>query len=150
MILIAIGKQRGADADLFLRYAERLKPKLKLVELPDGTGAPVEIKRREAASLLACLTPQDHLIALDQDGKSLTSPQFAGLLTQLRDQAQNIVFAIGGAEGFDASIIARANMTLSFGTLTWPHMLARIMLAEQIYRAQCIAANHPYHRGLRP
>lgn len=121
-----------------------------LREIPDGTGSPPEIKRREAQALLAAIPQTAIAIALDLGAPSPTSEALASLLTAWRNTARPLCFIIGGAEGLDPAILTRANHTLSLGTLTWPHMLVRVMLAEQLYRAQSIASGHPYHRGSRP
>ena len=152
MRLIAIGRARNGapEAELLARYATRIKPGLTLVELPDGNGSPIEIKRREADSILALLSAQDFVIALDAGGAAPDSPELARHLAKWTEHNKKLAFVIGGAEGLDASIIARAGATLSLGRLTWPHMLVRPMLAEQIYRAQMILTGHPYHRSGRP
>jgi len=152
MRLLAIGKaaNNAPESELLARYAARIKPALELVELPAGFGSPAEIKRREADSLLAALKPDEFLIALDGGGTAPDSPELAKLLTKWTETGKKLAFAIGGAEGLDAAIIARAGAKLSLGKLTWPHMLVRPMLAEQIYRAQMINAGHPYHRAGRP
>ncbi len=151
MRILAIGRARNTpEAELFARYAARIKPKLDLVEFNDGTGNLAEIKRREADALLTALTTADYAIALDTAGAAPDSPTLAKHLTAWTDTGKKLTFIIGGAEGLDASIIARANTTLSLGNLTWPHLLARALLAEQIYRAQMIAIGHPYHRSGRP
>ncbi len=152
MRLIAVGKL-GHDAPetvLFARYAARIKPAMSLVELAPGFGSAAEIKRREAESLLAALTPQEFVVALDGGGLTPDSAELAKLLTKWTDSGKKLAFVIGGAEGLEASVIARAGAKLSLGRLTWPHMLVRPMLAEQIYRAQMINAGHPYHRAGRP
>ncbi len=152
MRLLAIGKA-GANAPEFgilQRYAVRIKPALTLVELPDGYGSPAEIKRREAESILAALKPDEFVIALDGGGTAPDSPELAKLLSKWTEQNKKLAFVIGGAEGLDATVIARAGAKLSLGKLTWPHMLVRPMLAEQIYRAQMINTGHPYHRAGRP
>jgi 23S rRNA (pseudouridine1915-N3)-methyltransferase len=149
--LIAIGRLRaGPEAELFARYAARLRPRLDLRELPDATGSPAEIRKREGAALLAALSGQDTAIALDLGGVAPTSEGFAALLQTLASSGRNPAFLIGGAEGLSPDVTAQAHTVLSLGALTWPHMLVRVMLAEQIFRAQCIAGNHPYHRGFRP
>jgi 23S rRNA (pseudouridine1915-N3)-methyltransferase len=135
---------------MFARYAERLKPGLTLTEFNDGQGSAAEIKRREAAALLAAVTAQDFVVALDSAGQTPDSLAFAGLLTKWLESGRRVTFIIGGAEGLDAAVITRADAKLSLGQLTWPHMLVRAMLAEQIYRARMIAAGHPYHRAGRP
>ena len=83
---------------------------------------------------------------LDERGKTYSSPEFAALLGRWRDQGQTPGFIIGGADGIDPSLRARADVAISFGTMVWPHMLVRVMLAEQLYRAASILAGSPYHR----
>jgi 23S rRNA (pseudouridine1915-N3)-methyltransferase len=149
--LIAIGRLKpGPEATLFERYNTRLRPRFTLTELPEGRGAPTEIKRREAQALLAALPDQAFAVALDQGGNTPDSTAFAVLLERWLTQARPICFIIGGAEGLDAAVLARADYALSFGPMTWPHFLVRVLLAEQLYRARSIAAGHPYHRASRP
>jgi len=140
----------GPEKELFARYARRIKPELTLVELSDGVGSPAEIKRREAEAMLAVLRTDEFVVALDQDGDTPDSPGLARLLAGWNERSRKLAFVIGGAEGLDAAVLARAGAKLSLGRLTWPHMLVRPMLAEQIYRAQMILAGHPYHRSGRP
>lgn len=118
--------------------------------MPDGKGSPPEIKRREADGILAGLHPNAFAVALDLGGVAPTSEAFAARLTGWLDSGRAVTFIIGGAEGLDARVIARADAVLSLGPLTWPHLLARAMLAEQLFRARAIAAGHPYHRAGRP
>jgi 23S rRNA (pseudouridine1915-N3)-methyltransferase len=149
--LLAIGKAgSGPEAELFSRYAARIRPALTLAEFAPGQGSVAEIKRREADSLLGALGPQDFVIALDSGGQTPDSEELAQLLARWSETGKKLAFLIGGTEGFDAAVIARANARLSLGRLTWPHLLVRPMLAEQIYRAQMILAGHPYHRAGRP
>lgn len=151
MRVIAIGRLRdGPEADLFNRYAERLRPRLDLTELPEGRGAPAEVKRREGAALLAALPPGALVIALDLGGTEPDSATFARHLDRWLEQGRPVCFLIGGAEGLDTPVIARADHTLSLGRMTWPHFLVRAMLAEQLYRARSISQGHPYHRAGRP
>ena len=151
MRLLAVGKGgSGPERELFERYAKRIKPALSLVEFPDGVGSPAEIKRREADAILAALKQDEFVIALDLDGATPDSPGLARLLAGWLERSRKLAFVIGGAEGLDAAVLARAGAKLSLGKLTWPHMLVRPMLAEQIYRAQMILAGHPYHRAGRP
>ncbi|MCG0995616.1 23S rRNA (pseudouridine(1915)-N(3))-methyltransferase RlmH [Acetobacter indonesiensis] len=151
MRLVAVGRMKDkAELALVDRYLKRLRPRLEIVELADGRGSPDEIKRREAQAILAACPQQAFLIVLDEAGQTLTSPAFSAAIADWSALGRPLCFVIGGAEGLDASIIERADAKLSFGTLTWPHMLVRIMLSEQIYRAQAIAAGHPYHRSGRP
>ena len=149
--VIAVGRMAsGPEAALFDRYNARLRPRLAVSELPDGRGSPVEIKRQEATRLLAAIPAAARVVALDQDGETPDSARFASQLTAWIEAARPICFVIGGAEGLDASVLARADHRLSFGRLTWPHLLVRAMLAEQVFRARAIATGHPYHRDGRP
>jgi len=149
--LIAVGRARaGPERALFERYAARLRPPIALTEIAEAGGTPAEIKRREAAAVLAALPDRAFAVALDAGGTVPDSVELADLLNRWRGFGRPICFLIGGAEGLDRSAIERADAVLSLGRLTWPHMLVRIMLAEQLYRAQTIAQGHPYHRAGRP
>ena len=151
MRLIAIGRQgNGPEAALFARYAARLRPALVLTEIPESRGTPPEIKRREAAALLSAVPGNAFLVVLDQAGEAPDSTTLARQLERWLGAGRPLCFVIGGAEGLDATVMARADHVLSLGRLTWPHLLARAMLAEQLYRARAIATGHPYHRGGRP
>ncbi len=135
---------------MFDRYARRLRPPPNLTELPDGTGSPVEIRRREARALLAHVPGDRFLVALDQGGHPLASDRLADALGEWTAAGRDIVFALGGAEGLDRAVLDRADLILSLGPQTWPHLLARAMLVEQLYRARTILDGHPYHRAKRP
>ena len=151
MRLIAVGRLRaGPEATLFDRYATRLRPRLAVTELADGHGAPAEIRRREGEAMLAALPPGGFAVALDLGGTPLSSEAFAHTLQAWREAAQAPVFLIGGAEGLTQAVIDRAAAVVSLGPLTWPHLLVRVLLAEQLYRAQSILSGHPYHRSARP
>ena len=148
--VIAIGRLRdGPEAALFARYAERLRPKLGLTELPEARGSAAEVKRRESAALLAALPVGAFAVALDPGGAAPDSAELAALLERWLGLGRPVCFLIGGAEGLTAEVLARAGYALSLGRMTWPHFLARAMLAEQLYRARAIAAGHPYHRAGR-
>jgi 23S rRNA (pseudouridine1915-N3)-methyltransferase len=149
--LIAVGRLRaGPEAELFERYNRRLRPRIAVTEVPDGHGAPAEIKRREAEALLAALPDDACAVALDQVAPALSSEQFAQRLEAWLASGQPVAFVVGGAEGLAKPVLDRANHVFSLGALTWPHMLVRVMLAEQIFRARAIASGHPYHRAGRP
>jgi 23S rRNA (pseudouridine1915-N3)-methyltransferase len=142
--LLAIGKARGTVAELYADYAKRLNPAVHLREL--------EIKpataEKECAALLVALPPKAVLVACDERGKNMGSTQLAAFIQKHADTgAADLAFVLGGADGLTDDLRSRASLLLSFGQLTWPHMLARVMLIEQIYRAQQINAGHPYHRG---
>ncbi len=151
MRLLAIGRaKQGPERELFDRYAARLRPPLELTELAEARGAAAEIRRREGQSLLAALPPDPFLVALDEAGERPGSLELAVLLQHWLARSKPLCFVIGGAEGLDQTVLRRADRTLSLGALTWPHLLARVLLAEQLYRARSIAAGHPYHRAGRP
>jgi 23S rRNA (pseudouridine1915-N3)-methyltransferase len=151
MRLIAVGRLRaGPEADLFARYNARLRPALTVTEVPEGRGAPAEIKRREGEALLAALPPTAFAVALDLAGQTPDSEALSALLERWLGLSRPLCFLIGGAEGLDAPVLARADASLSLGRLTWPHMLVRVLLAEQLFRARAIASGHPYHRAGRP
>ena len=151
MRLIAVGRLRaGPEAELFERYNSRLRPRIAVTEVPDGHGAPAEIKRREAEALLAAVPADACAVALDQGAPALSSEQFAQRLEAWLASGQPVTFLVGGAEGLAKSVLDRANHVFSLGALTWPHMLVRVMLAEQIFRARAIVSGHPYHRAGRP
>lgn len=148
MLLIAVGKLRaGPERMLFDRYAVRLRPKLDVREIAEAPGPGHEAKRREGAAILAAVPDGALAVAMDLAGQSMTSEAFAAQLTRWTNHPKPLVFMIGGAEGLSEQVLTRAGFRLALGPLTWPHMLARILLAEQIYRAQSIVAGHPYHRG---
>lgn len=147
--LLAVGKARpGPHRDLYDFYAGRLRWPFKLIEVEEKRKlTPDLLKAREAELLLAHLPKGAVLCALDGQGKAETSAGFAALLAKWQDRGvADLAFAIGGADGLGKALLTQAERTLSLGSLTWPHMLVRGMLAEQLYRAQQILAGHPYHR----
>lgn len=105
-------------------------------------------REQEASALLAIAPEKAVLVALDESGMTIDSRAFAGKLARWRDDGvADVVFAIGGADGHGPSLLARSDFKLAFGTMTWPHQLVRLMLAEQLYRSITILLGHPYHRG---
>ena len=134
--IIARGKiGRGPEADLVDRYLKRMTWPVKVTELPDSGGK--------------VPPPADNsvTILLDEKGEQLGSLAFAKKLERWRDDGKREArFLIGGADGFGDSERAEADLLLAFGKATWPHLLARAMLAEQLFRATSLLANHPYHR----
>jgi len=152
--ILAVGRAKsGPEAALIAEYGKRLQWTLAIEEVEERrplTGP--ELKAREAELLAQALAKgaakgQRILVALDERGRQLGSREFAQKLAGWRDQGvAEIAFVIGGADGLADSLRQRADLALSLGQMTWPHMLARAMLVEQIYRAQQILAGHPYHR----
>lgn len=148
--LATIGKwKKGPEKDLFEHFAARLHWPLDLRELEDKKpGAPDQQKQREGALLLAATAHTEILVVLDERGRALSSEGFAGCFREWQNRSVSQVgFVIGGAYGLDKAVLDAAHVTLALGTMTWPHLLVRGLLAEQIYRAQCILAGHPYHHG---
>jgi len=129
-------------------YAGRLSPPVAIVELEEKRRLPpAALKLREAELILAARPEGSRLVALDQKGAAWTSRDLANRIATWRDGGTAaLAFAIGGAEGLGPAVIERADAVVSLGPMTWPHLLARGMLLEQLYRAQQIHAGHPYHR----
>ena len=155
--LIAIGRLKaGPERELCARYMERAAASargvgltgVELREIEEGRARrPEDRKVEEARALSAFVPPGARLILLDERGKSIPSETFAADMGRERDAGTPaLVLALGGPDGFDPALQAQASQVLAFGAMTWPHQLARIMAAEQIYRAITILAGHPYHR----
>ncbi len=150
LLVAAVGRAKpGPERALYDHYVRRLAWPLALKEVEEKRplGTP-ERMAREAELLLAAVPAGAVVVALDERGRDLGSEDFAARLGGWRDDGRaDIAFLIGGADGHHESVRARADLLLSFGKLTWPHMLVRGMLAEQLFRAQCILSGHPYHRA---
>jgi 23S rRNA (pseudouridine1915-N3)-methyltransferase len=149
LTVISIGKDRsGLFAPGVQEYAKRLShvSKLELLELPESKRSGVAGKADEALAILSKLKSTDTLIALDERGRSLGSVAFAKWLEQPQSQGRHVVCVIGGDEGLDDTVRARAQLTLSLSAMTLPHRLARLVLMEQLYRAFSILRGEPYHK----
>lgn len=147
--ILAVGRLKGGPlAALCEDYRRRLPWPLEIREVEERRRlAGPALKAREGALLLAALPKGALLIALDAGGRACDSAEFARRFAAWREQSgDNLAFAIGGADGLDEAVRARAPATLSLGAMTWPHGLARLLLLEQIYRAHTILSGHPYHR----
>ena len=145
-----MGRARaGPERDLYETYARRLTWPLTLREFEEKRRLPpAELKNRESALLLDAIPQGAAAVVLEATGGTLSSDSFADSLGKWRDDGRPAVaFVIGGADGLSGNVRDRADLLLAFGRQTWPHMLVRVMLIEQIYRAQQILAGHPYHRG---
>ena len=158
IVLAAVGRMKaGPERELLDRYLTRARATaralgvsgLDLVEIEEGRGRSAqERKREEAGALMAKLPPGTVLIALDERGRSLPSPDFASRIGTFIDGGTPVLaLAIGGPDGFDEAVRAAARDTISFGAATLPHQLVRVVLAEQLYRAATILTGHPYHRA---
>lgn len=147
--LIAIGRaKRGPEKDLFDHYVSRIRWPFSLHELEEKKALSGEaLKSREAELLLNAVPSGAAVVALDERGKAMGSIDLSTRVQSWEDEGRPATcFIIGGADGLHETVRQRADLCLSFGKLTWPHMLVRPMLAEQIYRCQQIKAGHPYHR----
>jgi 23S rRNA (pseudouridine1915-N3)-methyltransferase len=158
LIIAAVGKLKdGAERDLVARYRERFESlgrKLGLApvvwhEISESRAQDVARRREEeAAALLKLARDADYLIALDERGRSLTSDAFAKALAKVRDGgSKTAAIVVGGPDGLADAVRKAAALQLSLGAMTLPHGLARVVLAEQLYRAATILAGHPYHRA---
>lgn len=148
--IAAIGKARGNTpySQLYDEYTKRLPWVVTLRELEEKKPLPIDQRKaREAELLLDACADAHRIIALDERGKDMTSPALAQRIGDWQQGGDSrIAFVIGGQDGLDARVRDRADLVLSFGSLTWPHMLVRPLLAEQLYRVYTILTNHPYHR----
>jgi 23S rRNA (pseudouridine1915-N3)-methyltransferase len=156
--LAAVGKlKQGSERDMFEHYWLRIEAAgrpvainpVRLEEIPESRAASPELRKSdEAQRLLKLSEDADARIVLDERGKSLTSEELAGWIRTRRDDGlRHAAFLIGGPDGHGPAALSAATMRLSLSALTLPHGLARILLAEQIYRAATIIAGHPYHRA---
>ena len=151
--ICAVGRlRRGPEKDLIDDYLGRFAKSgralgfgpVRVQEVEDRKGGGMAA---EAVLLNAAIPDGAALCVLDERGRQLTSPQFADRLAGWRDAGhRDVAFIIGGADGIDPALRDRADLAISFGRMVWPHMLARVMLAEQLYRAASILAGAPYHR----
>jgi 23S rRNA (pseudouridine1915-N3)-methyltransferase len=158
MLVVAVGRlKQGPERELAETYRKRVAGigrslglrDIEIVEIRESRAQDAERRRIEEAIAIANVIPERAtLVILDERGDNLDSAALAGLLREWRAEDRAAVcFVIGAADGLADSLRQRANLKLAFGTATWPHQLARIMLLEQLYRAGTILAGHPYHRG---
>jgi 23S rRNA (pseudouridine1915-N3)-methyltransferase len=152
--LISVGERMpGWVADGFAEYRKRLSRELPLdlVEVALGNRGKSRDPQRaiadEGQAVLAAIPADTHVVALDGRGKPWTSEQLAANLADWRMQGRDLAILIGGPDGHAADVLARSNQSWSLGPLTLPHMLVRLIVAEQLYRATTILAGHPYHRA---
>lgn len=155
--VFAVGRmKKGPEQELVERYFDRFAktaPALgmtfhKVHETIESRGQSAKQRmEEEGGKLIESLPENGRLIILDERGKSMTSPLFAHQIEQWRDNGDRfLTIAIGGPDGHSDMVRQRADLILSFGAMTWPHQIARILLAEQLYRAATILSGHPYHR----
>lgn len=150
----AVGRlKKGPEAELVADYLKRLRERsrrigisrVEIFEAREGGG---EDRKRAEANLLTASLPKDgKIIALDENGRHVTSRELADILQACLNQGvRNAGFIIGGADGLAENIFTRADDRICFGKMTWPHRLVRVMLMEQLWRSVSILTNHPYHR----
>ncbi|MTI43786.1 23S rRNA (pseudouridine1915-N3)-methyltransferase [Roseibium hamelinense] len=155
--IACIGRMKaGAEKQLCDRYIERAVKTGRSVGITAVTVSEHAESRQqrvpdrksdEAQVMLSGLTPGAKLVVLDEAGRGMSSSEFCNMLARWRDDGiPEVVFAIGGADGHGEAVLTRANKRLALGPMTWPHQIARVLLAEQIYRATTILTGHPYHR----
>ncbi|MBB4351372.1 23S rRNA (pseudouridine(1915)-N(3))-methyltransferase RlmH [Aliirhizobium cellulosilyticum] len=155
--LFAVGRLKaGPEKDLASRYLDRFAKAgpavglelAKLVEVQESRASNADTRKREEAGVLEKALPEGAiLVLLDERGKTLDSQAFSDAVGRYRDNGKrDMMLAIGGADGLDPELRARADLVLNLGTMTWPHQLVRILIAEQLYRAVTILSGHPYHR----
>ncbi len=148
-LIAAVGRAKaGPERSLYDHYAGRISPPPVLKEVEEKRALkPPELKKREAELLLGAIPDGATVVALDERGKGLSSRRLAELIGRWRDEGvRNLAFVIGGADGLDDTVRSRAGLVLALGAPTWPHMLVRGLIAEQLFRTQCILSGHPYHR----
>jgi 23S rRNA (pseudouridine1915-N3)-methyltransferase len=153
LTILCIGKMRDRATQAWIDdYRKRLPYDLIITEL-DKTinGPPDHVRQAEGEMILGALpahAAQHKVIVLDERGKNVTSPQFAAWIGDrlTHDRPQSLIFIIGGAHGLSEAVRMRADWVISFGAMTWPHKMVRMMLVEQIYRAHTILSGHPYHK----
>ncbi|MCC7252858.1 23S rRNA (pseudouridine(1915)-N(3))-methyltransferase RlmH [Hyphomicrobium sp.] len=155
--IVAVGRLKdGPERELYLKYAKRIDDTgrnvalgpVKLTEIAEARQASAAQRRADEAQRLAVAADADFVVLLDEGGTALGSEAFARLLATRRDEGRRTTaFLIGGPDGHGGAARAKAQLVLSLGPMTLPHGLARIVLAEQIYRAATILSGHPYHRA---
>ena len=158
LVVAAVGRlKRGPERDLAERYQERAAKAGRAIGIRAVTISEIDEGRarrtndrlsEEAATLRAVVPAQAAVIALDERGESLASDALAQRIGRWRDQGRPaLVIVIGGPDGLAPELLAKADLRLAFGRMTWPHQLVRIMIFEQLYRAIAILSGHPYHRA---
>ncbi|MCQ2914519.1 MAG: 23S rRNA (pseudouridine(1915)-N(3))-methyltransferase RlmH [Alphaproteobacteria bacterium] len=149
IMICAIGKIKpGPETALIDKYVKQTKWPVVIKEFEDKkAGTDDEHKKREGEMLLSAIPSGAKIVALDERGKIMSSPDFAKIMGKWESEGvSTVAFLIGGAFGHNDETRKKANMLLAFGQMTWPHFLARAMLTEQIYRAKSILDGHPYHK----
>lgn len=154
LVIAAVGHKMPAWIEHgFAEYAKRMPPecRLHLKEIKpverSGSRTADTVKAQERTRIEAAIPKGSRVIALDEHGKDITTVQLSQYMTQWQQDGRDVTFVIGGADGLDAQFKASADMLLRISSLTLPHGMVRVLLAEQLYRAWSITQNHPYHRA---
>ena len=156
--IIAVGRMKaGPERELIARYQKRFSlagknlglTGLDIVEIAENKASSSELRKNEDAKKIVEAIPDGaFVIALDEHGKNISSTTLSQKFLQLQEDGnRTIAFLIGGADGHGDPVLKRANFILSFGQLTWPHQIVRLLLVEQLYRITTIQSGHPYHRA---
>ena len=156
--IIAVGRIKvGPERELIARYQKRIALAGKnlglsgpdIIEINESKASSSDSRKSEEAKKIMDAVPDGaYVIALDEHGKNISSTSLSKKTLRLQEDGnRTIAFLIGGADGHGDLVLKRANFTLSFGQLTWPHQIARLLLVEQLYRITTIQSGHPYHRA---
>ncbi|MEX3011638.1 23S rRNA (pseudouridine(1915)-N(3))-methyltransferase RlmH [Hoeflea sp. TYP-13] len=156
--IYAVGRLKaGPERELAARYVDRFSKTgaaqglsfTRIIELPESRASNAATRKREEYAALQKQLPADSIVvALDERGRTPDSNEFAGMLGKWCDAGRrDLAITIGGADGHDPQLLEQADVVISFGKMTWPNQIVRILLAEQLYRASTILAGHPYHRN---
>ena len=147
--IISIGQFKNSHfRQIFSNYISKLPWKLYLQELKASIHKNVLMKRKiDSKNLLAKTNPSEIIVSLDKSGEILSSEKVSKYIINWNLKNKDIAFLIGGPEGMTNQCLEKSHTIISFGKMTWPHLLVRVMLAEQLYRASTIISNHPYHRN---
>jgi len=143
--IISVGRlKNGSPLHLVLQdYIKQLKNSVKITEIDERR---FKEKSQQNQEIINRMPSESFVIVLDETGAEISSRDFATLIQKKRETATDICFIIGGADGLNETVLNKAHKVISFGKSTWPHMMVRVMLVEQIYRAHQIISGHPYHR----
>ncbi|MGB1077193.1 MAG: 23S rRNA (pseudouridine(1915)-N(3))-methyltransferase RlmH [Bdellovibrionales bacterium] len=146
--ILACGKmKKEAYSELLDHYQKQFKWKVSVKEINVSQNDPAAKKREENKQLISFLEPDSYVIALDETGKDLSSREISQIFDkQQQISTKKIQIIIGGSDGLERELLAKASTVLRFGKQTWPHKMVRLMLFEQLYRVQSILDGHPYHR----
>ena len=151
--VLAVGQKMPAWVEDGVAEYSRRMPREYAVEWVDiapakrGNGSPQRYREKEGEVILSRLAETDHLVALDVSGSTISTEKISDRFDQWQMQGQHVSIVIGGPDGLDAAVLQRAAEQWSFGRITLPHPLVRVILAEQLYRAWSVQTGHPYHRG---